>query len=130
MKNIIKFVRGIHPFIFLPFLFILTMVYFSIFRSVRPEFIIGTIMAETFIIISAIFILNLLTKGSRLSDTKEKNYISEVAVSYFGENVRWAGYFKYKHTALFSAIYQAWYLDHFGNVSSDCGIKYYVNSVK
>lgn len=129
MKKMIKFLRGVHPFIFLPILFLLTFFFLNFARPIQLELTIAVVMAETFITLGVIFALNKLTKGKYKNDDAIEKYKAEVTVTYFGENVRWTGYFKNKNTAKFCAIYQAWFLDHFGDVHPDWGIRYYVNSI-
>lgn len=94
-----------------------------------PEIVVATIFAEVFIFLGVIFLLHALTKGMEINNNGENKYEAGVVVSYFNDNIRWNGYFKYKYTAKFAAIYQAWFLDHFGNTYPDCGIKYYVKLI-
>lgn len=76
----------------------------------------------------SIWLLNKITQGKSLHKEKRK-YVSQIGISYFGERIRWTGYFQYKFTAVFAAMYQAWYFSHFSNIDSNCGINYYVNEV-
>jgi hypothetical protein len=78
--------------------------------------------------IVTIFVLNKVTKGQA---ELKSGYKATVGVSMFtGSRTRWEGYFKTKFGALFSALYRAWYLDHFGNVHSEFGVVYGVRSIK
>lgn len=129
MKSMIKFARSIHPFIFMPVLFVITYFFFGVINPLDKEQVLAIILVEALTILGGMLILNWLTQGKYMKDSQEGWYLSQVGVSYFGERIRWSGYFKYKYTAVFSAMYKAWVLDHFGDVSSACGINYYVNQV-
>ena len=122
-------IRRIHPFVFYPIFLIIGMFVSKIQNTISFPLL---ILASLLIYVAPFLILNILTKGRKVVGYEDEKcgYIAYVSVSYFGERVRWCGYFKNKHVSHFCAMYQAWFLDHFGGVSSSCGIHYYVKSVE
>lgn len=122
-------IRRIHPFVFYPIFLIVVMFVGEIQIS---NFFSLVIIGSLLIYISPFFILNIITKGKKSGEYENKKcgYVAYVSVSYFGERIRWCGYFKNKHVSHFCAMYQAWFLDHFGSINSSCGIHYYVKSVE
>jgi hypothetical protein len=77
--------------------------------------------------IVSIIVLNKITKGKA---SLKSGYTASVGVSMFGGNrTRWEGDFETKFGAVFSALYRAWYLDHFGDVHNEFGVVYGVRSI-
>lgn len=129
MKSLINYIRGVHPFIIMLVLFVFTFMFFSTVKPLSQESILAIIVVEAIIMLCSLLAINFLTKGKYSKESKKGWYVGQIGVSYFGERIRWTGYFKYKYTAVFSTMYQAWILDHFSDINSNCGINYYVNEV-
>lgn len=131
MKSFFYLLRRINPIFALPIFWISCTICTSVVYGNTHENMIrvfGIVMSSLVLFVVTIMILNRLTKGKSNIDS---GYVSQVGVSIFGgSNLRWEGYFKTKSAAVFSAIYRAWYLDHFGDVYSECGIIYNVSSYK
>lgn len=133
MKKAISFIRKIHPIFIYPVLMLVTILgYITVFGKIQNgDMIPFIVMGSLFAYIGFFIMINMLTKGKPVEKYEESKtgYISYVTVSYFGERVRWCGYFKTKYASYFAAVYQAWFLDHFGDVNGACGIHYRVKDL-
>jgi hypothetical protein len=134
MKSFTYFLRRTHPMLILGFIYVMTAIIF-LKKSLNTDDPMWNFLANwlIFIVCSMVFIISTFICLNKLTQGKAElasGYKANVGVSVFGgSRTRWEGCFETKFGAVFSALYRAWYLDHFGNVNYEFGVVYGVRSI-